>query len=94
MYKADCVKIGDLGASKQLSRENERAYSFVGTEGFKAPEIINAEEYNSMCDMYSLGCLLEMLRTKSRIDSIFLNIMIGLLMKRNPEERPTASQVM
>ena len=53
------AKVGDLGISKQLDRSSAANHTKgIGTVGFMAPEVYDAEPYNLKCDIYSLGCVL------------------------------------
>ena len=49
-------KLGDFGVAKQLSKTT--AGTIAGTEGFMAPEVYKAQEYNQTADIYSLGIVL------------------------------------
>lgn len=60
------IKITDLGCSAQLHAEqfirNTRA---VGTDSWKAPELIKGESYSKEVDVWSLGCICYELATGS-----------------------------
>lgn len=58
------VKIGDFGITKNTLTQHTTLHTNVGTEGYKAPEIIgfiatdDESRYDAKCDIWSLGCLL------------------------------------
>ena len=55
------IKIGDFGLSSSIYRNNEKVLQSgdVGTEGYKAPEIIEGKDYDGEeTDEFSLGVLL------------------------------------
>jgi calcium-dependent protein kinase len=57
------VKIIDYGLGKKFSSQySDLMHSFIGTPYFVAPEVIN-QEYNSNCDMWSIGATAYMLFT-------------------------------
>jgi len=60
MKDMETVKILDFGFSKRTETQGP-AMSFCGTAGFIAPEIKNGKEYESTCDIYSLGIILLLL---------------------------------
>ena len=51
------VKLTDYGISKQLSSMS-KCFTHTGTLLTMAPEILNEEEYNSKCDLWSLGVII------------------------------------
>ena len=85
---------------------SERAGTWVGTDGFKAPEILNCRPYTTKCDIYSLGCLLYMLcayqtppvtepyEPIAEVYSQKLRNMIDSMLRKQPEERPSIDEVM
>jgi NIMA (never in mitosis gene a)-related kinase len=52
----DVIKIGDLGAEKQL--ETSMAQTIVGTPYYLSPELCEEKPYNQKTDIWSLGCVL------------------------------------
>jgi serine/threonine protein kinase len=38
-----------------------------GTPGYIAPEVLNMEPYNELCDIYSVGCIFHALLTGRKI---------------------------
>lgn len=56
IHNDGAYKLGDFGIAKQLSKTTTG--SVAGTEGFMAPEVCHAMEYNHTADIYSLGILL------------------------------------
>ena len=57
------VKLTDYGISKQLSSMS-KCFTHTGTLLTMAPEILNEEEYNSKCDIWSLGIIIYQLYFK------------------------------
>ena len=57
------VKLTDYGISKQLSSMS-KCFTHAGTLLTMAPEILNEEEYNSKCDIWSLGIIIYQLYFK------------------------------
>jgi len=57
------VKLTDYGISKQLSSIS-KCFTHAGTLLTMAPEILNEEEYNSKCDIWSLGVIIYQLYFK------------------------------
>ena len=51
------VKLTDYGISKQLNSMS-KCFTHTGTLLTMAPEILNEEEYNSKCDLWSLGVII------------------------------------
>lgn len=41
-----------------ISESESRNYSFVGTEEYVSPEILNDEEVTYSCDLWSLGIII------------------------------------
>lgn len=52
------IKLIDFGLSKRLSSKESRTYSFVGSDGYMAPEVRSREPYGILADIYSIGTLL------------------------------------
>lgn len=52
------VKLVDFGLSKKLDSKKTRTYSFVGSEGYASPEILNKKPHNYLTDFYSVGVIL------------------------------------
>jgi len=52
------VKLSDYGLSKQLVSLSKFCNTHAGTPLTMAPEIINDEEYNEKCDLWSLGVII------------------------------------
>jgi len=52
------IKITDFGYSAQLTAEENKRKSVVGTTYWMAPEVITgSDEYDSKCDIWSMGIL-------------------------------------
>ena len=54
IYKDYSIKIGDFGISKHCYSTK----TYVGTQYYKAPEILNGNVYNNKVDIWALGCIL------------------------------------
>jgi serine/threonine protein kinase len=52
------IKLIDFGLSKRLPSKEALTYSFVGSEGYLAPEVMAKEPYGILADIYSIGSLL------------------------------------
>ncbi|RVX71435.1 hypothetical protein B0A52_05007 [Exophiala mesophila] len=59
-----CVKLGDFGLSK-LMQSHDFASTYVGTPFYMSPEICAAEKYTLHSDIWSLGCIMYELCTKT-----------------------------
>ena len=58
------VKLTDYGASKQLISTTRKMKTHIGTILTMAPEILLEEEYDSKCDIWSLGVIIYQLYFK------------------------------
>ncbi len=57
--------IADFGFSRQMWSPSAKASTLCGTVWYAAPEVLNGEQYDSRCDMWSVGAILfEMLAGK------------------------------
>ena len=52
------VKLSDFGVSRKLNTLTQKCQTFTGTLIYMAPEILNEEEYNNKCDLWSLGIII------------------------------------
>jgi ankyrin repeat protein len=66
------VKIGDFGISKRIATEQTALRTQAGTQQFQAPEILGyvdeaeeTSEYTNAVDIWSLGCVVYLLLTKT-----------------------------
>eukprot|EP00284_Hemiselmis_tepida_P008788 CAMPEP_0174919742 /NCGR_PEP_ID=MMETSP1355-20121228/3834_1 /TAXON_ID=464990 /ORGANISM="Hemiselmis tepida, Strain CCMP443" /LENGTH=259 /DNA_ID=CAMNT_0016164985 /DNA_START=147 /DNA_END=923 /DNA_ORIENTATION=- len=59
------VKLGDLGVSRVLDREDDMAQSRVGTPLYLAPELIKRQPYDFKADVWAAGVLLYTLAAKT-----------------------------
>ena len=57
----DDLRIADFGSSIKLADKYEKTSKGIGTPGYIAPEIINAEPHSFAVDIWSLGCLMHVL---------------------------------
>ena len=62
---SNCARLADFGLS---AVEGEPLlFRCCGTPGFVAPEIINESAYSKSCDVFSLGAVLHLLLTGSKV---------------------------
>ncbi|ODV86021.1 hypothetical protein CANARDRAFT_17295 [[Candida] arabinofermentans NRRL YB-2248] len=52
------IKLGDFGLAKCLKHENEFAKTYVGTPYYMSPELLMDKPYDTLCDVWSLGCVM------------------------------------
>ena len=72
------VLLSDYGVSNQLNSMTQKYRTHVGTQIIMAPEILSGKEYNSKCDLWSLGVNIYQLCTKKppyngRSENLILN---------------------
>ena len=72
------VLLSDYGVSKQLSSITKKYKTHTGTQIIMAPEILNGDNYNNKCDLWSLGVNIYQLYTKKppytgQFDKVILN---------------------
>jgi serine/threonine-protein kinase ULK/ATG1 len=72
------VLLSDYGVSNQLNSMTGRFKTFAGSQIIMAPEILEGEEYNNKCDLWSLGVNIYQLYTKKppyngKFDKVILN---------------------
>ena len=60
------IKICDFGLITELGNTTQINKTNAGTPIFRAPEV-ETGEYNNKCDLYSIGIILYMLKTKEYI---------------------------
>ena len=60
------IKICDFGLTTGLGNTTKSSNTNAGTPIFKAPEV-ETGEYNNKCDLYSIGIILYMLKTREYI---------------------------
>ncbi|KAL0484907.1 serine/threonine-protein kinase CTR1 [Acrasis kona] len=53
-----CAKVCDFGISKFCEGPDRNTKGRVGTNGFIAPEVLDGENYNMSCDVYSFGIVM------------------------------------
>ncbi|KAH9383251.1 hypothetical protein HPB48_024368 [Haemaphysalis longicornis] len=63
------LKIADFGSASRLRSQSTQAGEFqgqlLGTIAFMAPEVLRGENYGRSCDVWSVGCVLIEMATKS-----------------------------
>ncbi|GMM31408.1 serine/threonine protein kinase [Martiniozyma asiatica (nom. inval.)] len=52
------AKLGDFGLAKALSPNTQFTQTYVGTPYYMPPEVIKAQAYSTVCDVWSLGCVI------------------------------------
>jgi serine/threonine protein kinase len=52
------VKLGDFGLAKSLAPHTHFTQTYVGTPYYMPPEVISEQAYNTLCDVWSLGCVM------------------------------------
>ena len=52
------MKLSDYGCSKRLISLSKNCHSHSGTVPYMSPEILNGEEYNYKCDLWSIGIII------------------------------------
>ena len=75
------VKLSDYGVSKKMLSLTRKCKTHAGTIMTMAPEILNEEEYNNECDLWSLGVIIYQLSFKEYPYNA--NTEIGLIKKIN-----------
>jgi calcium-dependent protein kinase len=60
------IKICDFGLTTDLGNTTQFDKTNAGTPNYKAPEV-ETGEYNNKCDLYSIGIILYMLKTREYI---------------------------
>jgi serine/threonine protein kinase len=50
------VRIGDLGLAERYDPNSQRGKK-VGTDGYRAPEVVNFKPHTFAMDVYSMGCI-------------------------------------
>jgi len=58
------VLLSDYGISNHLSSLTSKFMTHAGTQLIMAPEILNGQNYNNKCDLWSLGIIIFQLYTK------------------------------
>ena len=57
-HKKYTIKLSDYGSSKRLKSLSMNCNSYLGTLVYMAPEILKRKEYNSKCDLWSIGIII------------------------------------
>jgi len=91
VFSENIFKLSDFGLVKDLNRSNPLtaiANINMGTDGYKAPEIITAGIYDQRTDIYALGVVIEEF-TGSKLNDI-----VSKCTMRNPNDRyQSASEI-
>jgi len=89
-------KLGDFGLAREIGDING---TFCGTPGYLAPELIDANNErkplpsSKMSDVFALGRTLELTKASQHSYSAVLSVMIQACLRVQPDERPTATQI-
>ena len=59
--KETILKLTDYGASKQLLTLTKKFSTKIGTRNYMAPEVLNGNNYNAECDLWSIGIMMYIL---------------------------------
>lgn len=80
LTKANTIKIGDFGISKELSTMNDLAQTSCGTPYFMPPEVCKGEKYGEKADIWAIGCILyELAVLKKPFDSDSIHGVFNLI---------------
>ena len=52
------VKLVDFGLSKKMKQKTMMTHSFVGSDGYVSPEVLERKGHNFTTDLYNLGVML------------------------------------
>ena len=87
------LKISDFGVSKKIEKSNN-LLTMVGKQNYIAPEILK-RIYDEKVDIYSLGKVIQHCYEiiENSDDKELLNL-ISLMIKDNPNERPSAQELL
>eukprot|EP00735_Rhodelphis_limneticus_P002577 TRINITY_DN1348_c0_g1::TRINITY_DN1348_c0_g1_i1::g.19964::m.19964 TRINITY_DN1348_c0_g1::TRINITY_DN1348_c0_g1_i1::g.19964 ORF type:complete len:631 (-),score=155.64,sp/Q6P3R8/NEK5_HUMAN/45.70/2e-64,Pkinase/PF00069.20/2e-64,Ins134_P3_kin/PF05770.6/1.9e-61,Pkinase_Tyr/PF07714.12/3.9e-42,Pkinase_Tyr/PF07714.12/2e+03,ATP-grasp_4/PF13535.1/0.00098,Kinase-like/PF14531.1/0.0011,Kinase-like/PF14531.1/8.3e+02,Kdo/PF06293.9/0.37 TRINITY_DN1348_c0_g1_i1:418-2310(-) len=81
LTKQNEVKLGDFGLARVLSSKSNFAQTVCGTPFNLSPEICQGMPYNEKSDMWSAGCVLYELCTRSRpFDGMVIGQVVGKIM--------------
>ena len=58
LISGEILKIADFGSSVELTKEDERRKSLIGTPHYLSPETIRQTGYSYMKDMWALGIIM------------------------------------
>ena len=85
------VLLSDYGVSNQLNSMTQEFTTHAGTRLTMAPEILEGKEYNTKCDLWSLGVIIYQLCTKKfPFEGEFDNV---ILMKINKDRQKVLDDI-
>jgi len=106
LTKEQYLKLGDFGIAKN-SLEDAGCHTSIGTDLYKAPEV-SSRQYTTKADIFSFGLVMNQIMTgvvhtrdsgflkevRLLAKSPFMLDMVQKCLEIDPEDRPTAAQIM
>jgi len=81
------VKLGDFGASRQLTDTVNKCNTFVGSPYWMAPEVMMQAQYDGKADIWSLGITcLEMIHGRPPYSNVHPLKVMNMIVKNDPPQ--------